>query len=121
MSRLSAAWKAVQSLRRQTLLLLDLAGNAIGLGTIAVFVALWTGEEQEPCLSDETLSAHAWRSDQKPTWWAKWLRPAIDWMFSRQPSLPEVDEAAGFKVTGHCERAFWKKKLRMYLPKEYRE
>ena len=121
MSRLSVTWKAIQSLRHQLLLLLDLAGNTIVLGVGAVFVAAWTGEEQEPCYADETLSAHAYRSDRKQTWWARWLRPAIDRGFFWQKPDPTVDGAVGTTVTSHCERAFWKKKLRMYLPREYQD
>lgn len=112
MTRVSAACKALASLAFQSALLLDLALNTILLGVGAIFVALWTGDEQEPCYASETLSAHAWRSDQKHTWWARMTRPAIDFLFSWQKPNPALG-------AGHCERAFTEQKLRMYLPREY--
>lgn len=120
-ARARATWMAVSSLWWQFWLLADQACNAIVLGVNAVVLAAYTGEEQGVCYADETLSAHTWRSASRRTRWARFLRPAIDALFFWQKNDPVVDAAAGFPVTSHTERAFWKKKLRLGLPPEYRD
>lgn len=119
--RLHAVGLALASLWWQCWLLLDQACNAIVLGVAAVFTAAWTGEEQATCYADETLSAHAWRAGAARKPWARFFRPIVDRMFFWQRTEPRVDAKAGFAVTGHCERAFWKKRLRLGLPREYQE
>lgn len=120
MNRIRATWLALTSLWWQFWLWADQGGNAIGLGLAGVFMAAATGEEQATAYADETLSAHAWRAGAARKPWAKAFRPLVDRMFFWQKPNPEVDEAAGFVVTSHTERAFWKKKLRLGLPPEYR-
>jgi hypothetical protein len=120
-ARASAAWSALRSLLLQALLLIDQAANAILLGLGAVVMAMVTGEGQAPAWGDETLSAHAWRAEQARKPWARLLRPLIDLLFLWQAPLPEVNAAAKRIVRGHCERAFWKKRLRLGLPPEYRD
>lgn len=119
-TRVVATWRAIGSLFFQTLLLLDQGCNVLVLGAQAVFMAVLTGGEQSTCFADETLSAHAWRARVAGKPWALVLCPVVDLMFAWQKPLPEVDAAAGKVVTKHCERAFWKKRLRMGLPAEYR-
>jgi hypothetical protein len=34
--------------------------------------------------SDETLSAHCWRSYRDGRVWGRWFMPPIDWLFSWQ-------------------------------------
>lgn len=118
--RISAAGAAFGALAMQAVLLLDQAGNVL-LGVKAVVLAVLTGQEQGICYADETLSAHAWRADQARKPWGRLMRPLIDFAWSWQRQDPRVNAAAGFEVTGHCERAFWKKRLRLGLPAEYRD
>lgn len=120
MKRLSATWKALYSLWWQFWLLLDQAGNSLVLGAAAVVMAAITGEEQATCYADETLSAHAWRAEQARKPWALRTRPLVDKAFGWQPQNALVNQGANKPVDGHCERAFWKKKLRLGLPPEYR-
>jgi hypothetical protein len=70
--------------------------------------------------SDETMSAHCWRSyrDGKP--FGRLFLPLIDFMFSWQKPDEEVNQAAKYVVDGHCHRAYWKEILRRGLPPEYR-
>ena len=55
---------------------------------------------------DETLSAAAWRTEQKGRWLGRIFRPLIDLVFL----LLEKD---------HCRTAFESERLRRHLPKEY--
>lgn len=119
--RARATLAALKSLAFQFFLWIDQGCNAIGLGLAGVFMAAATGEEQAVAWADETLSAHAWRGAAARKPWARIFRPLVDRLFSWQPRNPVVDQAAGFPVEGHCERAFWKKRLRLGLPPEYRE
>jgi hypothetical protein len=119
-ARLSAAGAALGAFAIQAALLLDQAGNVL-LGVKAVLLAALTGEEQGTCYADETLSAHAWRADVARKPWGRMMRPVIDLAWSWQRPDQRVNAAAGFEVTGHCERAFWKKRLRLGLPPEYRD
>lgn len=117
--RIRAVWRALCSLLQQTLLWLD-QGLNVALGIKGAFLAAWTGEEQATCYADETLSAHAWRAEQAGKPWSELTRPLVDRMFFWQGTEPAVDAAVGEPVRGHCRRAFWKKKLRLGLPSEYR-
>lgn len=119
--RLSATWRALTSLWWQFLLWIDQGANFAGLGLKALVMAAITGQEQAICYADETLSAHAWRAEQARKPWARVMRPVIDAGFFWQAQDPAVNAAAGFPVKGHCQRAFWKKKLRLGLPEEYRD
>jgi hypothetical protein len=71
--------------------------------------------------SDETLSAHCWRSYKEGKLWGRFLMPPIDWLFSRQAVDPSIKDEAGQPIKGHCRRAYEKEKARDYLPPEYRE
>ena len=71
--------------------------------------------------SDETMSAHCWRSYRDGRIWGKWFMPPIDWAFSWQKQTEEFKDEKGALITGHCRRAYCKEKARDYLPPEYRE
>lgn len=115
-----AVWLAAWSLVVQVAMLVDHACN-VALGVKAVFLAAVTSEEQEPCYASETLSAHAARASKARKPWGSFMRPIIDWLYSWQPSDPRVDKAVGRVVTDHCDRAFEKTRLGLYLPREYRD
>lgn len=119
--RAKAAWQALKAMGLQFLLALDQLGNTLGPGFAGVVWALVTGERQNVAFSDETLSAHAWRAAERKKAWGVLLCPLIDAMFCWQKQDDEVNALAGKAVTGHCQRAFWKEKLRRGLPPEYRE
>jgi hypothetical protein len=70
--------------------------------------------------SDETLSAHCWRSYRDGRIWGRLFMPMIDWLFSWQKLNPVFKDEAGNPITGHCRRAYEKEKARDYLPPEYR-
>lgn len=70
--------------------------------------------------SDETMSAHAWRSDRDGKLWGRFFRPIIDALFSWQAKDPAFKDEAGNVVASHCHRAYLKEKSRAYLPPEYR-
>ena len=55
---------------------------------------------------DETLSAAAWRTEQKGRWLGRIFRPLIDMIF-----WPIERD--------HCRMAFESERLRRHLPKEY--
>ena len=55
---------------------------------------------------DETLSAAAWRTEQKGRWLGRVFRPLIDLVFA----LFERD---------HCRKSFESKRNGHHLPKEY--
>jgi len=76
-----------------------------------------------PCFgyADETLSARAFRAWRKNRIMGRLLMPVIDALFFWQEQDDEVNATAGRAIAGHCERAFWKEKLRRSLPPEYRE
>ncbi len=57
---------------------------------------------------DETLSAAAWRTEQKGRWLGRVFRPLIDLLFS----LFEKD---------HCRKSFESERDGRHLPKEYVE
>ena len=84
-------------------------------------MAALTGRRQNVAYADETLSAHAWRAYARGRIWGVLLKPVIDAMFFWQQEDGEVNVAAGRAITGHCERAFWKEKLRRNFPPEYRD
>jgi hypothetical protein len=71
--------------------------------------------------SDETLSAHCWRSFREGKFWGRVCMPPIDWMFSWQKSDPAYVDDSNVPITGHCRRAYEKEKARDYLPPEYRK
>lgn len=71
--------------------------------------------------SDETLSAHCWRSYRDGKLWGRILMPPIDWMFSWQKPDPVFVDEAGEPIKGHCRRAYAKELARMYSPPEERE
>ena len=56
---------------------------------------------------DETLSAAAWRTEQKGRLLGRIFRPLIDLMF-----LPFEQD--------HCRKSFDSERLQRHLPKEYR-
>ena len=57
---------------------------------------------------DETLSAAAWRTEQKGRWLGRVFRPLIDLLFA----LFEKD---------HCRKSFESERNGRHLPKEYVE
>lgn len=114
-------WFAVASLGEQTLLALDQLLNAVGLGLLAVLMAALTGGRQAVAFADETLSAHAHRALQRGRVWGLLMRPLVDAMFFWQKPDEQVNQAAGRVVSSHCERAYWKERLRRNLPPEYRD
>lgn len=71
--------------------------------------------------ADETMSARAYRAWVKGRRFGLLFMPLIDWLFSWQRPDDEVDRAAGKVVLRHCERAFWKERLRRDNAPEYRE
>jgi hypothetical protein len=70
--------------------------------------------------SDESMSAHCWRSYRDGKVWGKLLMPPIDWLFSWQKADPTITDATGEPIKGHCQRAYRKELERRYLPPEYR-
>ena len=84
------------------------------LNVIVCTITLQTG------YSDETLSAHCWRSYRDGKVWGRLFMPPIDWLFSWQKADPQFKDEAGNVITGHCRRAYCKEKARDYLPPEYR-
>lgn len=119
--RTSNVLQALLAMWWQFLLVADQFLNVVGCGLLAVLMAAITGKPQNVAFSDETLSAHAWRAHQRRRIWGLLLMPLIDFLFIWQRQDAEVNQAAGDEVAGHCERAFWKEKLRRGLPPEYRE
>ncbi len=81
----------------------------------AMFMPLFTWSVG---MSDETLSARAWRS--RNHYWAKVFLPLIDLLFAWQKPDPEIADESG-PIKSHCHRAFRKEKLRRGLPREYGE
>lgn len=71
--------------------------------------------------ADETLSARCWRAFDARKPWGRTLMPMIDWLFSWQKPVPDITNADGEMVRRHCERAFYKERLRRGLPPEYRD
>ena len=57
---------------------------------------------------DETLSAAAWRTEQKGRWLGRVFRPLIDWIFSQF----EKD---------HCRKSFESERNGRHLPEEYKK
>lgn len=70
--------------------------------------------------ADETLSARTYRTASEGDKVGKFFMPIIDVLFIWQKPDDEVNALAGKIVTRHCERAFYKEKLRRNLPTEYR-
>jgi hypothetical protein len=68
--------------------------------------------------SDESLSAHAWRAQEKP--FGRFFRPVIDTLFSWQRPDPDFKDESGNPITSHCRRAFEKERARRYSPPEER-
>lgn len=99
----------------------------IGWGTQA-FIATdqWVNAVLTPVFgggvawADETLSARTYRMASEGRWVARMAQPAINLLFLWQKQDPGVNAAAGKQVTDHCERAFWKEKLRRGSPPEER-
>lgn len=120
-TRAKASWQALKAMGLQFLLALDQLGNTIGPGFAGVVWAMVTGERQNVAYSDETLSAHAWRAKVRGKLWGIVWCPLIDLMFSWQGQDTQINALAGKAVTSHCQRAYWKEKLRRGLPPEYRE
>lgn len=56
--------------------------------------------------ADETLSARAWRTEQKGRLFGKFFRPLIDFLLFVQPE--------------HCKQAYQAEKLRRQLPPDMR-
>lgn len=73
-----------------------------------------------PAWSDETLSAHCWRSYRDGLVFGRLLMPPIDWLFSWQSRDEVFLDENGAPITGHCRRAYLKEKARDYMPPEYR-
>jgi len=71
--------------------------------------------------SDETLSAHAWRSYRAKKVWGRVFLPLIDLLFAWQKPDPQYRDESGQPITSHCRRAYEKERARQYLPPEYRE
>ena len=120
-TRAKASWKALKAMGLQFLLALDQLGNTLGPGFAGVVWAMVTGERQNVAYSDETLSAHAWRAKARGRLWGIVWCPLIDLIFSWQSQDTQINALAGKAVTSHCQRAYWKEKLRRGLPPEYRE
>ncbi len=120
-SRLRATWGAVKDLAVQAALWVDQGLNAIGLGLLAVLVAIVTGREHDTAFADETLSAHAYRARERGRIWGRLSEPVIDLFFSLQKVDPAIVDNDGNLVPGHCRRAFHKKRLRTGLPEDYRD
>lgn len=57
---------------------------------------------------DETLSAAAWRTEQKGRLLGRVFRPLIDWIFSPFEK-------------NHCQKSFESERIGRHLPKEYRD
>jgi hypothetical protein len=95
---------------REFLVALDQALNVI------VCMLTW-----QQAFSDETLSAHCWRSYRDGKIWGRILMPPIDLLFSWQKADPQFKDEKGNVITGHCRRAYCKEKARLYMPVEYRE
>jgi len=76
-----------------------------------------------PCFgyADETLSARSYRAWKNGRYPGKLMMPFIDFLFLWQAQDTEVNAVAGKAVPRHCERAFYKEKLRRSLPPEYRD
>ena len=70
--------------------------------------------------SDETLSAHCWRSYRDGKFFGLLLMPPIDWLFAWQKADPQYTDEAGNVITSHCRRSWCKEKARAYLPPDYR-
>lgn len=117
--RITYAWEAGRDFWHQLLLAVDQLANVL-LGLLAIVRAAWTGRAQAVNFADETLSAHAWRAAVRGKWFGLIFRPLIDVMFCWQKSDPTIKDAADQIITGHCERAYHKERLRRQLPPEYR-
>lgn len=71
--------------------------------------------------ADETMSARLYRGARRGRLAGRLLIGFVDFLFAWQGEDESVNAAAGKRVTGHCERAYWKEKLRRGLPPEYRQ
>lgn len=99
----------------------DQFGGVLLLGFCKVLMAIFTGRKQTPVWADETVSAHTFRAarDGKPI--ASRCIGPIDKLFFWQKPEPYITEAAGREIASHCERAWWKEKLRRNSPPEHRQ
>ena len=113
-------WQATCNWVRESLISVDQALGNVVLGFLKVVLALATGRAQTPIWSDETLSAHCYRAAAAGKPAARLFIRLVDLLFAWQGTDHEVNKAAGKVVTGHCERAYWKEKLRRGLPPEER-
>jgi hypothetical protein len=116
---MSARVNALKDFAEQTALAFDQLLNVLLLGAATVVAVLATGREQAPCFADETMSAHAHRAWARGRIWGRVLRPLIDVLFFWQAQDEEVNAKAGARISGHCERAYWKEIVRRNLPSEY--
>jgi hypothetical protein len=105
----------------QTILAIDQLLNPLFIGFFSFLAAICTGKRQDVAYADETPSAHAYRGFNRGRILARIGMPIVDLLFFWQPQDDEVNAAAGRPVPSHCERAFWKEKLRRNLPPEYRD
>jgi hypothetical protein len=72
--------------------------------------------------ADETMSARLYRGYAKRRIVGRLVMPPVDAFFAIwQGPDEEVNEAAGRVIYGHCERAYWKEKLRRNNHPEYRD
>lgn len=70
--------------------------------------------------ADESLSARTWRAAKRGKRIGSFFLPIIDAFFFWQSDDAEVNALAGRIVSGHCERAYFKEKLRRDNAPEYR-
>lgn len=113
-------WAAIYVWGYESLVSLDQVVGTFLFGLGKILLAAFTGKRQTPIWADETMSAHCFRAarDGKPA--AKLFIGFVDWLFSWQGEDAEINKAAGRRITAHCERAWWKEKLRRGLPPEER-
>lgn len=109
-------WQFFLAQLTQTALLWDQAGNVFAGWASFVHSILARRGPPQVHSSDETISAHLWRSHQKGRLWGRVLMPIVDLVFSWW----QRDEQ-GQRVFDHCRQAFEKEKRLAYLPAEYRD
>lgn len=72
--------------------------------------------------ADETMSARLFRGHRDGKIVGRVVMPPVDAVFALwQGPDEEVNRVAGRVVTSHCERAYWKEKLRRDHHPEYRD
>lgn len=70
--------------------------------------------------ADETLSARIYRTAKDGNRFALAVMPAADALFAWQSVDPTIRGSDGQPIKPHCERAYWKEKLRRQSPPEER-